>query len=105
MDPTRIIAVRHGETAWNADARIQGQRDIGLNETGRWQARQVGRALADEPISAVYSSDLERAHATAESLSQVKGIPVIPHQGLRERSFGMFEGKTFEEIHDTWPEH
>ena len=46
MEATRIIAVRHGETAWNVDARIQGQRDIGLNDTGRWQARRVGEALA-----------------------------------------------------------
>lgn len=105
MDPTRIIAVRHGETSWNADARIQGQRDIGLNETGRWQAQCVGKALAEEPITAVYSSDLERAHATAQSISEVTGIPVTPHEGLRERSFGMFEGKTFDEIHQTWPEH
>ncbi|MGZ5180937.1 MAG: histidine phosphatase family protein [Ramlibacter sp.] len=105
MDPTRIIAVRHGETSWNADARIQGQRDIGLNDTGRWQARRVGQALADEPITAVYSSDLERAQATAQSISDVKGVPVIPHEGLRERSFGMFEGRTFDEIHQTWPEH
>ena len=105
MDPTRIIAVRHGETAWNADARIQGQRDIGLNDTGRWQAQRVGQALAEEPITAVYSSDLERAHATAQSISEVKGVPVIPHEGLRERSFGMFEGKTFDEIHQAWPEH
>ncbi|MGZ5847184.1 MAG: histidine phosphatase family protein [Ramlibacter sp.] len=105
MDPTRIIAIRHGETSWNADARIQGQLDIGLNETGRWQAQRVGQALADEPITAVYSSDLERAQATAQSISEVKGVPVIPHEGLRERSFGMFEGRTFDEIHQTWPEH
>jgi len=105
MDPTRIIAVRHGETSWNADARIQGQRDIGLNDTGRWQAQRVGQALAEEAITAVYSRDLERAHATAQSISEVKGIPVIPHEGLRERSFGMFEGKTFDEIHQAWPEH
>ena len=105
MDPTRIIAVRHGETSWNADARIQGQLDIGLNETGRWQAQRVGQALAEEPITAVYSSDLERAQATAQPISEVKGVPVIPHEGLRERSFGMFEGKTFDEIHEAWPEH
>ena len=105
MDPTRIIAVRHGETSWNADARIQGQIDIGLNETGRWQAKRVGQALAEEPIAAVYSSDLERAQATAQPISEAKGVPVIPHEGLRERSFGMFEGKTFDEIHQAWPEH
>ena len=85
--------------------RRQGQLDIGLNETGRWQALRVGQALAEEPIAAVYSSDLERAQATAQPISEAKGVPVIPHEGLRERSFGMFEGKTFEEIHQAWPEH
>jgi probable phosphoglycerate mutase len=102
---TRIIAIRHGETAWNADSRIQGQRDVGLNATGRWQARRVGAALADEEITAVYSSDLGRAHETAQEISEVTGIPVVASTGLRERRFGMFEGKTFDEIHQTWPEH
>ncbi len=105
MQATRIIAVRHGETAWNADARIQGQRDIGLNDTGRWQARRVGEALASEEITAVYTSDLGRAHQTAQPIADVAGIPVVPDEGLRERSFGMFEGKTFDEIHQTWPDH
>jgi probable phosphoglycerate mutase len=105
MEATRIIAVRHGETAWNVDARIQGQLDIGLNDTGRWQARRVGEALAAEEITAVYSSDLGRAHQTAQHISEVKGVPVIADEGLRERSFGIFEGKTFDEIHETWPDH
>jgi 2,3-bisphosphoglycerate-dependent phosphoglycerate mutase len=105
MEATRIIAVRHGETAWNVDSRIQGQQDIGLNDTGRWQARRVGEALAGEPITAVYSSDLGRAHETAQSIAEVAGIPVVADEGLRERSFGMFEGKTFTEIHETWPDH
>jgi 2,3-bisphosphoglycerate-dependent phosphoglycerate mutase len=103
MEPTRIIAVRHGETAWNVDARIQGQLDIGLNDTGRWQARRVGQALADEPVSAVYSSDLMRAHATAQPIAEAVGQAVVPETGLRERRFGMFEGKTFDEIHAAWP--
>jgi probable phosphoglycerate mutase len=105
VEATRIIAVRHGETAWNVDARIQGQLDIGLNDNGRRQARRVGEALANEPISAVYSSDLGRAHETAQSIAEAAGIPVVPDEGLRERGFGMFEGKTFDEIHQTWPEH
>lgn len=105
MEATRIIAVRHGETSWNAAARIQGQMDVGLNDTGRWQARRVGEALAGEQITAVYSSDLGRAHQTAQSIAQATGIPVVPDEGLRERSFGIFEGKTFDEIHETWPEH
>ncbi len=105
MDATRIIAIRHGETAWNADSRIQGQRDVGLNATGRWQARRVGEALATEEITAVYSSDLGRAHQTAQHISEATGIPVIPNEGLRERSFGIFEGKTFDEIHEHYPDH
>ena len=104
MEATRIIAVRHGETAWNVDARIQGQLDVGLNDTGRWQARRVGEALAGEKITAVYSSDLGRAHQTAQSISEVTGVAVVPEEGLRERSFGIFEGKTFDEIHETWPD-
>lgn len=105
MEATRIIAVRHGETAWNVAARIQGQLDIQLNETGRWQARCVGQALAGEQISAVYSSDLGRAHETARCIAETAGITVVPHAGLRERRFGMFEGKTFDEIHQAWPDH
>jgi probable phosphoglycerate mutase len=105
MEATRIIAVRHGETAWNVDARIQGQLDVGLNDTGRWQARRVGEALAGEKISAVYSSDLGRAHQTAQSIAEVTGVAVVPEEGLRERSFGIFEGKTFDEIQETWPDH
>ncbi|MBG9389644.1 histidine phosphatase family protein [Caenimonas aquaedulcis] len=104
MEATRIIAVRHGETSWNVDSRIQGQTDIGLNDTGRWQARRVGEALAGEDIKAVYSSDLGRAHETAQEIAGPAGIPVVADEGLRERSFGMFEGKTFTEIHETWPD-
>jgi probable phosphoglycerate mutase len=105
VEATRIIAVRHGETAWNVDSRIQGQLDVGLNDTGRWQAKRVGAALAGEEITAVYSSDLGRAHQTAESIAAVAGKAVVPQEGLRERSFGVFEGKTFDEIHQTWPDH
>lgn len=104
MEATRIIAVRHGETAWNVAARIQGQLDVGLNDMGRWQARRVGEALAAEPITMVYTSDLGRAHETARSIGDATGVPVVPEQGLRERSFGSFEGKTFSEIEETWPD-
>lgn len=104
MEPTRIIAIRHGETAWNVAARIQGQLDVGLNDTGRWQARRVGEALANEEIATVYTSDLGRAHETARSIGDATGVPVVPDRGLRERSFGSFEGKTFSEIEETWPD-
>lgn len=104
MQATRIIAVRHGETAWNVDTRIQGHLDIALNDTGHWQARQVARALADEPLAAVYTSDLQRAHATALAIAQASGVPLVAEPGLRERSFGELEGRTFAEIEADLPE-
>ena len=102
---TRILAIRHGETAWNVDTRIQGHLDIPLNDTGRWQAERVARALAArDPINAVYSSDLQRAHDTAKAIADATGAPMAAHPGLRERGFGLFEGKTYAEIEQTWPE-
>ena len=103
-EPTRIIAIRHGETAWNVDTRIQGQLDIGLNDTGRWQAHRVALALTDEPINAIYSSDLFRAWDTANAVSLATGVALQPEPGLRERGFGVFEGKTFQEIETHWPD-
>ncbi len=106
-EPTRIIAIRHGETAWNVTTRIQGQLDIGLNAKGRWQADRVAEALADEPIDAIYSSDLLRAWDTALSIATATptGLNVQTVEGLRERGFGVFEGKTFQEIEAQWPDH
>lgn len=97
-DVTRIVAIRHGETAWNVDARIQGQLDVGLNETGRWQALRLAQALADERFDAVYSSDLGRAWETALALAEGAGVVVRADVRLRERGFGIFEGLTFSEI-------
>lgn len=105
MQATRIIAVRHGETAWNVDTRIQGQLDIALNEKGRWQAERVARALAaSEPIDAIYCSDLLRAWDTAQSIANCARKPSIIEPGLRERGFGEFEGKTFAELEAQWPQ-
>ena len=103
---TRIIAVRHGETAWNVETRIQGQLDIGLNDKGVWQAQRAGRALAEESVDAVYSSDLARACATAQAIAEHSPQPlkVQPHIGLRERAFGKFEGLTYAAITEQWPE-
>ena len=100
---TRILAIRHGETLWNVDSRIQGHLDIGLNDTGRWQAERLGLALKDESIAAIYASDLSRAHDTALAVSRHTGVPVQAEPGLRERSFGEFEGRTFAEIETELP--
>ena len=104
IEPTRIIAIRHGETAWNADARIQGHLDIPLNANGRRQAERLAFALKDATIAAIYSSDLVRAWETAQYVGQAQGLQVIKEIGLRERDFGDFEGKTFAEIEALLPE-
>jgi 2,3-bisphosphoglycerate-dependent phosphoglycerate mutase len=104
MDITRIIAVRHGETAWNVDTRIQGQLDVPLNERGRWQAQRAAAALAQEDIAAIYSSDLSRAFETAQHIGTPHQIRPQTHQGLRERGFGEFEGQTYAEIETRWPD-
>lgn len=104
MDVTRLIAVRHGETAWNVGSRIQGQLDIPLNDTGLWQARRTARALGDEPVAAIYASDLARAWQTALEIARPHGLPVTPDTGLRERAFGQFEGRTFADIDAVLPE-
>jgi probable phosphoglycerate mutase len=103
-DVTRLVIVRHGETAWNLDTRIQGHTDIPLNERGLWQARQAGLALRDEGIDAIYSSDLRRAADTAEAIARACGLSVQLDAGLRERHFGRFEGLTHDEISAQWPE-
>ncbi len=101
---THILAIRHGETAWNVDTRIQGQIDIPLNDNGRWQAQRLSQALAGERVDAIYASDLQRAHETATHLAEVVGLHVRIDRGLRERAFGRFEGKTQTEIEGIWPD-
>jgi len=105
---TRIIAIRHGETAWNVDTRLQGHLDIGLNERGQWQAERAAEALADEEIAAIYSSDLSRASATAQAIvdrsTQIAARQLRLYSGLRERGFGIFEGQTYAQIATDWPE-
>ncbi|MBN8749247.1 Phosphoserine phosphatase 1 [Xylophilus ampelinus] len=106
MEATRLIAVRHGETDWNADTRIQGHIDIPLNETGLWQAARAGEALADEAVGAIYASDLQRAWQTAQAIAaaQPRPVQVVADPRLRERAFGSFEGRTFAAIEAETPE-
>ena len=104
MQATRIIAIRHGETAWNVDTRIQGQLDVELNDTGRWQARQTALALQEEDIAAIYASDLSRAFETARAIGAVAGLQPVPVPALRERHFGHFQTLTWAEIETQWPQ-
>lgn len=101
---TRLVLVRHGETAWNVGLRIQGHTDIPLNAVGRWQAERVAAALADEGLNAIYSSDLQRAAHTADAIGRVAGLAAQRDVALRERAFGEFEGASFTEIEARWPE-
>jgi broad specificity phosphatase PhoE len=74
MEPTRILAIRHGETAWNVDTRLQGHLDIPLNEVGLRQAEHLARDLAErERVDAIYASDLSRAHTTAQAIARAMG--------------------------------
>jgi probable phosphoglycerate mutase len=101
---TQLLVIRHGETAWNAEHRIQGHLDIPLSATGMRQAGLLADRLANERVHAVYSSELARAWLTAEPLAARLGLPVIPESRLRERSFGVFEGLTLDEIAAQHPE-
>ena len=103
-EPTRVFVLRHGQTAWNLARRMQGHLDEPLDDTGRWQAERLGQALASEGIQALYSSDLQRAAATAAPLAQRLGMPVALHRALRERSFGEFEGISYADIGLRWPD-
>ena len=101
---TRVVAIRHGETVWNAELRMQGQLDTNLSPRGRWQAGRLAAALAGEAIDAVIASDLARAFDTGQAIADRAGLAVENDAGLRERSFGVFEGYTYAEIDQRWPD-
>src|SRR5438477_1126143 len=94
----RIYLVRHGETVWNRDGRMQGHTDVSLSPVGEEQARRLADRLASEQIEAVWSSDLCRASATADILAAPHGLTVRISPLLRESMLGLWEGKTEAEI-------
>ena len=91
---TRLLLVRHGETDWNADGRLQGQTDRPLSDFGRQQARRLADELATEEFEAIYSSDLGRARETAEIVGARLELPVALDPDLREKDWGTWEGLT-----------
>lgn len=101
---TEILLIRHGETAWNAIRRLQGHLDIPLNVEGMRQAAALARAIEDEALDAVYSSDLLRARQTATAIAAPRGMEVRLDRGLRERCYGAFEGMLYGEIAARYPE-
>jgi len=100
----RFIVVRHGETRWNVEERIQGQGDSPLTARGIAQAEAIGARLARERFDALVASDLGRAMDTARRIGARCGLEVRPDARLRERSFGEGEGLDYTEIDRTWPE-
>lgn len=104
MTVTRLCVVRHGETAWNAERRVQGQIDEPLSAIGHAQARAVANALADESFAAIYSSDLARARQTAEATAHLRRQPLQLVAALRERHYGYLQGLTYEEAQQRHPE-
>lgn len=100
---TQLILIRHGETVWNREHRMQGQHDSPLTEVGVRQAHLLGRRFKDEIFGALYSSDLGRAHQTAHSIAEATGSRIIVDRRLRERHFGVFEGLTGTEIEHNYP--
>ncbi|XP_027347148.1 phosphoglycerate mutase-like protein 4 isoform X1 [Abrus precatorius] len=102
-DYAEIVVVRHGETAWNANGKIQGHLDIELNEAGREQAVAVGDRLSRESkVCVIYTSDLQRAFETAQIIaSKCGGLEVIKDSDLRERHLGDLQGHVFNDIAKT----
>ncbi len=106
---TQILFIRHGETDWNRIKRIQGHIDIPLATTGLAQAQRLARRIADEAkqgvrLDAIYSSDLQRAQQTAQPIADALGLPLQLREGLRERSYGAFQGHDSDEIALRFPD-
>jgi phosphoserine phosphatase len=99
-----LLLVRHGESTWNFEHRIQGQSDPPLSEEGRRQAERLGRRLHGLPLEAFYSSDLKRAFETAEVLASATGMNPEPMRALREIYLGEWEGLQTEELAQRYPE-
>lgn len=100
---SRFYLVRHGETLWNKEYKYQGQSDIPLSDTGRFQAARLSERLKEQKIDAIYASDLQRAMETAGIIAAPHGLKVFPAMEMRELSFGIWEGCTFDEITQKWP--
>ncbi|MFZ5647045.1 MAG: alpha-ribazole phosphatase [Bacillota bacterium] len=98
----RIFLIRHGETVWNSEMKLQGHTDIPLSERGIEQAKTLAERLSSREISAVYCSDLQRAMETARHIAGPRGLDLISLKSLREINFGQWEGHTFKEIKEKY---
>lgn len=101
----KLYLIRHGETDWNAEGRIQGHSDIELNARGLEQARRLAARMPDEgEFAGLYASPLKRAFRTAEMIGSALNLPVTADKRLYERSLGQLEGLTMGEIREKYPE-
>lgn len=101
---TRLYLIRHGETLWNTQKRMQGHLDSELTDTGKRQAQLLSGALEDVEFEAVYSSSSGRTLQTAQIIAGKRGIPIIPMDSLREINLGEWEGQVFTEVEKNYPE-
>ncbi len=101
---TRVLLIRHGQSQGNAAQRFGGHSPTPLSERGRREAEATARALASEPITVIYSSDLLRAVETAAPLARTLGLQVNQTSNFRERSVGQMEGLTFQEAAREYPD-
>jgi broad specificity phosphatase PhoE len=99
-----LFLVRHGQSTWNHERRIQGQLDPPLSDEGRRQAARLGKRLAGRTFSALYTSDLKRAAETAQLVGQAVGVVGMPMAELREIYLGQWEGLRTEELAERFPE-
>lgn len=100
----KLLLVRHGETDWNKELRYQGHRDISLNATGISQANRAGEILKDYKPSALFASDLTRTLQTADIIGKKVGLTPRREPRLREIHFGKWEGRTYPEVLELFPE-
>ena len=100
---TTFLVIRHGETRWNAEKRVQGHGDSPLTETGRNQVHSLARRLKEIPFDALIASDLGRTQETAAIIADATGHRIQTDRRLRERNYGVLEGLTEPEITDRFP--
>lgn len=103
MTLARLLFVRHGQTDFNAEGRMQGHLDSHLTELGLAQARAIGPTLAEQGPNLLLSSDLSRAARTADEIGQACGLPVKLDSRLRETDLGEWQGLTVAEVAEQWP--
>ena len=94
----RLLLIRHCQSTWNGQGRIQGQQDPPLSAEGREQARALGRRLRGEPLAAVYCSDLARGIATGREIAAPHGLTAVQDTALRERRYGVWEGRPLADL-------